>query len=245
MFHFPLPGLYPACTRFWKSTGWTLPAHYRNDHLPRWDFSASELEADRDLLFSFIGEFRNHPVRGAISRIRHARSVIEDASPAGRRWWDRSWEEQVPFKQRFREHLLRSKFVLCPRGVVASSIRLFEAMEAGAAPVLIADGLILPEGPNWDEFTIFVREKDVDSIPVVLEKLEPRAAELGAAARRAWEAHFSPTRSFPSLVRWATEIRDNMAARALLLPEIWASVGAYTSPRLLRRRLGYVRRGLA
>ncbi len=236
----PLPGLYAACTRFCVRTGWSLPAHYRSDHLPRWDFSPAELAGERDLLFSFVGEYRTHPVRTRLGELRHPRSYVLDASPGERRWWDQSWEAQVPYKERFREYLLRSRFVLCPRGVVANTIRIYEAMEAGAVPVLISDGIALPHGPHWDDFSLRIPERDVASIPAVLESFESRAAEMGAKARSEWGKYFSPTTSFGSLVTWAAEIRHNMENRNLVLPWMWAHIRGQVNS----RAVGSCARGL-
>jgi hypothetical protein len=239
LFHIPLPGLYPACTRFWRSTGWALPAHYRSDHFPQWNISAAELQAERDLLFSFVGDFETHPIRRKLSKLSHPKSSIMNASSDARRWWDRSWEEQVPFKENYREHIIRSKFVLCPRGRVASSIRLFEALEAGAVPVVIADGLVLPEGPAWDEFIVRIPERNIRSIPSILEATEPHASKMGAAAREAWEACFSPHNSFESLLRWGMQIQNNIATMPLIAPRIWAKMGS--AVRRIHRKLSNLR----
>jgi hypothetical protein len=244
IFHFPLPGVYPACTSYWKSTGWALPSHFISDHLPKWNYSRDELTTQRDLLFSFIGEFRTHPVRNSLGSLTHERGLVLDVSQESNRWWDRSWEEQRPFKDRFRESLLRSKFVLCPRGVIPNSMRIFDAIQAGAIPVLIADGLVLPEGPRWSEFTVAVREKDVQSIPARLESLEPRAHEMGVAARAAWESYFSPERSFTSLVSWALTIRDNLQTQTMTVPRVWSRIQSEMSPRRLRKVASNIKRRL-
>ena len=51
--------------------------------------------------------------------------------------------------------------MLCPRGQGTSSIRLFEAMRMGIAPVIISDKWIGPKGPEWESFAVFVKEKDI------------------------------------------------------------------------------------
>src|SRR5262245_25512642 len=37
-----LPGLYPSCTNFWTHLSWAAPAHFRSDHLPRFDIRRDE-----------------------------------------------------------------------------------------------------------------------------------------------------------------------------------------------------------
>lgn len=232
--HLSVPGIYPACTPFFERTGWALPAHYRMDHLPSWNFTNEELQSERDLLFSFVGAARTHPVRPRVLSLSHPGSLLVDASVGSARWWDRSLEEQAPFKERFRASLLRSRFVLCPRGVSATSIRIFEAMEAASVPVIIADDICLPHGPQWEEFSLQVPESDVAGIPKLLESRAEMSSAMGRAARRAWESFFSPSVSFRSLGQWAVELLAARRAKNQLLPRLWAATGCYLKPRPLK-----------
>ena len=40
-----------------------------------------------------------------------------------------------------------------------SSIRIFEMMEAGIAPVIMSNNWLPPVGPSWEEFALFVPER--------------------------------------------------------------------------------------
>ncbi len=48
-------------------------------------------------------------------------------------------------RREFRENLLESDYVLCPRGFGNFSIRLYETLSSGATPILINSGKNLPE----------------------------------------------------------------------------------------------------
>jgi hypothetical protein len=106
----------------------------------------------------------------------------------------------------YRDILESSEFALCPRGTGTGSIRLFEAMRMGVAPVIISDSWILPQGPMWHEFALFSREDSA----TLLEDLRARRsqyAEMGRLARKAWETFFSDTSYFDLMVRNAMQVR--------------------------------------
>jgi hypothetical protein len=76
-----LPGLYPACTKIAERDGWALPAHYRLNHLPKWEFTPQELARERDVSFSFVGSVRNHPIRSILMGLGEPNTVMHDSSP--------------------------------------------------------------------------------------------------------------------------------------------------------------------
>jgi hypothetical protein len=189
-----------------------------------------ERGAERDLLYCFMGDVQTHPVRRELARLQHKRG----------RWVDTSWESQAEmwkggterreiYWERYADLLRRSKFVLCPRGLSPSSIRLFEAMCAGRAPVILADQWVPPTGPKWESFSLIVPERDVASVPRLLEEREADAAEMGLLARREWEQYFSPEVVFHRVVELCLEIQ-----RSRTMPE-WLERQAII-PQLLRWR---------
>jgi hypothetical protein len=105
-------------------------------------------------------------------------------------------------------------------------------MEAAAVPVIVADDLELPLGPSWEEFSLRVREQDVDDIPGLIERSQHRAIEMGLAARRAWKAYFSPQATVGSLVGWAQQLLKHPRSPPALL-----RIEEYTSPPLVRAKL--------
>lgn len=89
-----------------------------------------------------------------------------------------------------------SHFALCPRGHGVGTIRFFEALQMGVAPVLVADNYVLPEGPDWESFLIRVPEAKIGRLPQILEKRVGESAELGCRARQTWEKWFSDSEAF-------------------------------------------------
>jgi len=105
-------------------------------------------------------------------------------------WWNHDAQEKLHYIR-----LLRAgKFALCPAGWGAASMRIFESMALGVAPVIIADEFVEPAGPDWSAFSIRVREADVDMLEPILERFADRHEEMGALAHRAWLEHFHPSR---------------------------------------------------
>jgi exostosin family protein len=226
-----LRGLYTTVNRRWIRKGWALPAHYVSTHHPKFSFSLDELQM-KDLLFSFVGSSRTHPIRERIVRWKHPNAVVTDSNRKtdDKYWWETN--DRTQFISSFREITRRSKFVICPRGVSPSTIRLFEVMAAAAAPVILADDLTLPLGPNWDDLSVRVPEKDVDTVPRLLEELESKAGAMGLAARQAWEDYFSPQATVNSFVYWGRQLLEHSHRRPA-----WLAIEEYATPRLLKAKL--------
>jgi Exostosin family len=157
-----------------------------------------------DLLFSFLGA-PTHAVRRRLYDLRDATAVIENTGEFSV-WRALPAREIERHNRRYASVLARSKFVLCPRGVGTSTYRLFEAMEAGRAPVILADQWVEPEGPDWGSFLLRVPEASVADLPEILRGHEPEAKERGARARRAWEDWFAPDVRFNTAVEGCVSI---------------------------------------
>jgi hypothetical protein len=97
----------------------------------------------------------------------------------------------------YAEMLHAGKFALCPSGWAPATLRLYESMAMGVAPVLVADSIELPKGPDWDEFAIRVREADLGRLEKILAPHAPRYLEMGARAHAAWAKYFSPDQLVP------------------------------------------------
>ena len=124
---------------------------------------------------------------------------------------------------------------------------MFETMELGRAPVVIADEYVEPDGPDWLSFAVFVSEERVPEIPRLLTELEPSATQMGQLARAAWEKWFSPATRVPHLLR---AIRDIGLRRPPEPDEqrnppqwmswrLWAQDG-YTMPQRIRRKINSI-----
>jgi hypothetical protein len=183
------PGIYvsmPSDT--FSPTAQVAGSYYQiDDPADRLGVPADTIE--QDLLFSFVGG-PTHPCRDAVFALRDPRAVIENS--AGFLFFDPASTRFEERRREFAEVLHRSKFALCPRGTGTSSIRLYEAMAAGRAPVVIADAWLPPAGPDWDQFSIRWPESGIAELPEYLAAREPDAQTMGMKARAAFQMWFAP-----------------------------------------------------
>ena len=178
----------------------------------------------REWLFSFRGS-DTHPVRRKLFNTatawREFSSIVETGS-----FYNNTADEQ----NLFCEEILKSEFALCPRGIGCSSHRLFEALQLGRAPVIVSDEWTAPTGPNWDEFSIRLPEARVSEMPDLLKRMQPRAREMGLAARATWETWFSPgarvARTLESIQR-IQQCRGNQTPNFSKLWKSWAFWSGY------------------
>jgi Exostosin family len=200
-----LPGAYTSSERSWYLPGNMRAAHYAKvmDH----DYIVpSPVRTDAPYLGSFVGSFVTHSVRHRLSALSGPRMLIRDTSNDAGRGYGQSPEIYKKWADQYARSLMDSIFVLCPRGVAPSSYRIFEAMRAGRAPVIISDEWVPPMGPDWSRFALFVPEAEVSNLQRLLTLREADAAQMGREARLAWERWFSAEATFQSIVDWCLEI---------------------------------------
>jgi hypothetical protein len=237
-----LPGVYTGIEKKWASvrtragfylgrtknqfTTYTPPAH------------------DLPYLVSFMGSVRHAPVRAKLATLRHPRSFFQDTSEDFERILDRSMahRERLDYSRRYAELTKASKFVLCPRGISPSSIRLFETMRMGRVPVILSDDWVPSVGPRWEQFSLRVAERDLASLPRLLEERESAAVEMGEAARSEWKRWFADEVLFHHLTELCLDIQKRR-----LIPERWARWTAYLhylQPFHFRRLIGTTLRAI-
>ncbi len=140
----------------------------------------------KNILYSFIGTGRTHPVRKKIFTLPPRPDVVIKKRIGWHflRWGGRiirvrrsSIREQE--KKEFQDVLSRSRFSLCPWGYGQNTIRFWESLQAGAIPVLLADRIALPEieGINWDDCIVRVPEKDTSSVDSIIRAIPPEKEE--------------------------------------------------------------------
>jgi hypothetical protein len=229
-------GLYPSAAKKWLERDWAYPLHYFSCHVTKLKIEEAEIQK-KDILCSFVGSAKNHPVRERIQDAPQVEGFYLFDSSARREdgaWWLEKNKEEL--EHHFRDVLLRSQFVLCPRGVSAASVRLFEAMEAAAVPVVISDDLQMPAGPDWNSFCLFIKESEVSSIPDAINAWRSTARERGLAARAAWKEFFCEETSFNYLVDSAYRLLQKKKSRpwALLFDEFFQSEHLRAKIRFLR-----------
>jgi hypothetical protein len=179
-----LPGLYPSMpkSRFDNRVMATSAFIETHNAFIQCDFSRTPR-----LLYSFRGMPYTR-VRQRVLKLKHPRG--ESMAFAANIYGHGSAikEPQVQYA----ELLLDSKFVLCPKGIGLSTSRIYEVMQAGRVPVIIADQWVPPNGLDWNEFAVFVPENDVANIPSILEAEEPNWEKKARRAREVWENYFAP-----------------------------------------------------
>lgn len=139
--------------------------------------------------------------------IKSSNFVIEDTTYYNHFTQPQNSSARASHNSRFWNLADRSKYALCPRGAGSSSIRIFEMMEAGIAPVIISDEWLPPKGPAWDDFALFMPESDICSIYEFIKQHEDEYLERGRQARLAWEKHFSPEHYWVSVIESIQEIK--------------------------------------
>ena len=206
-----LPGIYACIPKRWYDQRRVRSGHYpevgQNDI-----FGYSPPMTTADYLYSFVGVKWTAPVRRKIFELpSHSRGLLLDTSDEeiNIRKSAEVGKEELFYMKRYARISKSSRFVLCPRGIGVSTLRLFECMRMGRAPVIISDQWVPPQGPRWDEFSIRIREGDVDRLPSLLASREGDAVEMGLHARRAWESWFSFEASFHRVTEWCLELQES------------------------------------
>ena len=162
-------------------------------------------------LFSFVGS-TSHRCRHDVVALTDDGSGVQDTSDFN--VWDCTIDTKAAQGKNFAQTMAESKFMLCPRGIGTSSYRLFETLEAGVAPVIIANQWVPTPHINWD-FAVRVDERDIKSIPGLLRSISDEAADRGQAARAAWESAYAPDVMFDTVaesLEWLLEERRYMEA---------------------------------
>ncbi|MEP6821197.1 MAG: exostosin family protein [Chthoniobacterales bacterium] len=231
-----LPGLYTAIGRRWASRR-VAPGLYLGQTVNEF-LTYTPPSPDLPYLFSFMGSTKTAPVRREVARLTHPRSFFLNTAAS----YERALHRQMPasewrdYYHRYAEHIRSSKFVLCPRGLSVSSLRLFETMEMGRVPVIISDDWKTPAGPCWDRFCLRVAETDVAQIPRLLSEREAEAVTMGELARAQWQDWYSKEAAFHRVVEWCLALKKERR-----VPENvarWPVYLQYLRPFHFRRALG-------
>ncbi len=182
-----LPGLYCSMpSRFFQSRRqvafpYLVTPNRFVPYIHQWD-------VEKRWLFSFVGSV-SHRCRKDVIALANVCEGVKDTSEFN--VWDSSEQERTAQGLDFAEALAGSHFMLCPRGIGTSSYRVFEAMQAQRAPVVISDHWVEPPHVDWD-FLIRIDEKDIRHVPAILRSMVDEADDRALAARQAWERAYAP-----------------------------------------------------
>lgn len=202
-----LPGVYASIERRWFSRRTLSGFHVTELQNEFATFSPPTDELP--YLFSFIGSTATAPVRRRLQEVKHPRGFFRDTAEEFERVANArmTTHEARDYHRQYVEITKASKFVCCPRGLGVATLRLFETMRMGRAPVIISDEWVEPIGPEWPRFSIRVAEHDVARIPEILEARESDAVAMGELARKEWERWFSDEVVFHRVVELCLQLR--------------------------------------
>jgi hypothetical protein len=202
-----LPGIYASLTK----------AQYRNNHT-RTGFYLYVIEnpfiqfrpltGREPFLASFFGNSGTHPVREKVLALCREDFSLQDTGKTSTHMaYHGNPEERVPFWTDYADAMANARFSLCPRGVGAGSIRLFESMKMGRPCVILSDDWQPNSGVDWDAFSIRIPEAEASRIPEILDHNADRAEEMGLYARKEWEKWFSEHVRFHRVVELCLDIQ--------------------------------------
>lgn len=135
----------------------------------------------KDLLYSFVGFKDSHPIRQSLEKFQCEESKIifrdeffknsiiienqefynSDKKRVLLETYCKLKSQEKEMEIEYIDIMSRSKFSLCPRGIAYGSLRFWESLKAGSIPILIADGLYLPQNWNWNSTILRISEDDI------------------------------------------------------------------------------------
>lgn len=238
-----IPGLYASNNRRNTSEYVVTGSYYHTSLYSSLDTYEHLSYVSPKNLYTFRGSCSNHECRRALLDIVDDRMDRVDTSGRVTATFSTGEQSQV---QQLQENYFRAiadaKFVICPRGVGAGSIRLFETMSFGRVPVIVSDDWIEPRGMDWNSFSFRVKESQILHLPELLRQEEPRADLMGQKAKEAFLENFSErsmaqyivTSCLHTLSRWRKASRVERVRPYLKLrdPKMLRMIG-----RVMRDRL--------
>jgi hypothetical protein len=237
-----LPGIYTAIEKR-RASRRTVAGLYLGQ--PKNDFmNFTPTTNELPYLYSFVGSTKNAAVRRQLGTLVHPRGLLRDTAADFARVLHGQMhaDEQREYRRRYAEATRSSKFVLCPRGISVSSIRVFETMSMGRVPVILSDDWVPPPGPRWEKFSVRVRESDWASVPSILEQRERDAVAMGNLARAEWLDWFSDEAAFHRVIDWCLAIKQRRRVPESLAR--WPVYLQFLRPFHLRRIVGSKLRAL-
>ncbi|CAI0543448.1 unnamed protein product [Linum tenue] len=98
----------------------------------------------------------------------------------------------VESKRIYREYMKSSKYCICAKGYEVHTPRIVEAIYYECVPVIISDNYVPPffEVLNWEEFAVFVAEKDIPRLREILVEIPEDKYVAMQSSVRMVQQHF-------------------------------------------------------
>ena len=208
--HYIIPGLYTNVPKSFLQKYRFRGSSYFLDRVLRNAFidSPDNTDSKNKYLFSFVGSSTSW-VRKRLLKLKFQRSDILVRSTNNYNHWHENQPNRELMQKSYVDTIRNSKFALCPRGAGWGSIRLFEVMELGIAPIVISDKWLAPMGPDWDSFALFVNQSELKNLLEIVEHHASEYEERGRLARKAWEEYFSNPVVFNQCIEAIEDLKDN------------------------------------
>ncbi|MGF1634965.1 MAG: exostosin family protein [Phycisphaerae bacterium] len=226
--HFPafLPGIYPSIPASRHDPRWTRGGGYL---MPRTAYLTDYLERTPEPkrhLASFIGSFGSHPVRQLLAPLHDGEDIfVEDRQKPYLQAHNAGNHAEVDrLKRDYIEVGWRSHFMLCPRGIGPASLRPFDAMQLGIAPVVISDEWVRPEGPDWDRFSLQIPENRIKDLPAILAERRADATEMGRIAQQQFDRFYARHSIFQTVMQGVLAIHADRLPLAVGRRRAWLSL---------------------
>jgi len=198
-----------------KTGSYTLsPEKYQNPYVKK-HYENHTIMKNKEYLFTFKGR-DSHPIRKQLFEMQFQRKDIEITDSSNFNLWSNEEIDKSQVQRDYCDLILNSKFTICPQGSGVNSIRLFESMQLGVAPVIISDRWRYPSGPDWQEFSITISERQIHNLEEIVCGYEDLYADMGQKARQAYYKYFSEPVYFNYLIDNCLEI-----LRTQKIPESW------------------------
>ncbi len=167
------------------------------------DTNINQYSGNDDLLFSFSGSC-SHPVRKILFNtyptINKKYSVREI-----KRWYNHELNEKAAYI----DEILRSKFVLCPRGIALYSHRILETLALGRVPVIIADDWI-PFTIQENDYYIQIKESKISKIEEILEFHLPLYDKFKGNAKFVYKKYFNDNNRYSVILNEIIKLEESL-----------------------------------
>lgn len=190
-----LPGLYSSGLRSCSISrfidGWHYP--WLNQRFPNQQIQLSDDDEilEKAYLATFLG-YPSHIIRLRLAKTFGKYPDMDITVTKDYHHFEENDDlESENAQKRYVSMIRKSHFSVCPRGRGPSSMRLFDSMRFGVAPVVISDEWIKPSFVDWDSCSLHVKERHLPELHKILIEHKNQSLEMGRNARTVYKKYFS------------------------------------------------------